>query len=67
MITNIPFYNKFRKELIKKERFSYQQAVQIFEDLLSEAISVGCINNDTIWDGLETDIHIAQTLNRIPA
>lgn len=63
MITNIEIYNKFQRELLQKERFTYEQSLQIYEALLAEAIAVGAITKDNIMEGIEIDINIAKTLN----
>lgn len=63
MIRNKSKLNKFYKNLLKKENFTYKEALSIYEHLYKEAVSLGIFNSKNILEGIETDIKIAKTLN----
>ena len=65
MVRNKRKLNKFYQELIEKENISHKEALSIYEALHKEAVSLGVINSKNILDGLEIDIRIAETLNRL--
>ena len=58
--------NKFYRRLIGKENISHKKALSIYEALHKEAVSLGVINSKNILDGLEIDLRIAKTINRLP-
>lgn len=63
MIRNKSKLNKFYKNLLKKENFTYKKALSIYEHLYKEAVSLGIFNSKNILEGIETDIKIAKILN----
>jgi hypothetical protein len=65
MIRNPKAVEKSERELLKKQKLTYGQALKIFEELHEEAASFGVINKSTILDGCETNIRLAKILNSI--
>lgn len=63
MIKNKDILDRFYRKLIKQERFSYRQALTIYEALHKEAISLKRINSQNIMEGLETALKIARAVN----
>ncbi len=56
-------FQKFEKELLKKEKVDIMKNFQIVEALYHEAVSLGIIPLKDPLDGLETDIKIAKIIN----
>ncbi|MFH1776173.1 MAG: hypothetical protein ABH952_01210 [Candidatus Omnitrophota bacterium] len=67
MIKNKAKLGKFYQRLIQKENISYKQALLIYEALHNEAVSLRVISSKNILDGLEIDIKIAKTINKLSA
>jgi len=65
MIKNRHILDDFYRKLDAKENLSYREALAIYEMLLKEAISLGAINSDNILDGLEVDLRMARTINKV--
>lgn len=65
MIKNKRKLERFYQSLLKKEHFSYQEALAIYEALHQEAVSLGAINSKNILDGLEANLRIAMALNSL--
>jgi hypothetical protein len=65
MITNKDKLNEFERELIRKENLSHKGALPIYEALYKEAIALGAISHENIWDGFEVDLRIAQAMSRL--
>ena len=63
MIRKTPKLNKFYQELLKNEKFTYKEALFIYEALHKEAVSLGIINSKNITEGLEIDLRIAKAIN----
>jgi len=64
MIKRSATLKKFHSESIRLEKFSYPQALKIFEGLFREAKSLGIINSTTVREGLEANLRIARILDR---
>lgn len=45
------------------EKLSYKEALDVYEQLYNEAIELGAINSDNIWEGFEADLRIAKAIN----
>jgi hypothetical protein len=56
--------DKFNREYLAKEKFSYPEALKIFEGLYQEAKTLGVIRSENVLDGLEADIRIARILEK---
>ena len=63
MIIKTPELEEFYRRLIVEEDIPHEQALQIFDSLYAEALSLGAIRDENILDGLETDLRIAKALN----
>jgi hypothetical protein len=66
MIKPHPALARFERQYAGDRKLSYKQALRIFEGLWIEARSLGSIDPSRPLDGIEVDIEIAQTLNRLP-
>lgn len=63
MIKNTTILQKFEDDLQKKEVFSYNDALKIFESLWDEAKTLGVLPSKDPMDGIEVKIKIAKILN----
>jgi len=63
MIKNQRKLDEFNRKLEAQENLSYKQALAIYEMLHKEAVSLGAINSENIWDGFEVDLRIARAIN----
>jgi len=65
MIQNRHILDEFYRKLDAEEKLSYEEALAIYEALHSEAVSLGAISHENIWDGFEVDLRIARAINRV--
>lgn len=65
MIQNRLILDEFYRKLDAEEKLSYEEALAIYEALHNEAVSLGAISHDNIWDGFEVDLRIARAINRV--
>jgi len=65
MIRNKHKLNKFYQKLIKEENISYKKALSIYEALHKEAVALGVISHENIWDGFEAGLRIARAINKV--
>jgi hypothetical protein len=63
MIKNIKILEKFEMELMKRERFSYKEALEIYEALWCEAKALKIFPLKDPMDGIDIKIKIAGILN----
>lgn len=63
MIKNVHFLEKIEKDLILKNKLSYEQSLKIFESMWKEGIKLGILPLKDPSDGLEVDLKIAKILN----
>ncbi len=63
MIRNKRKLEKFYLKLEAGEKLSYKEALAIYEQLYNEAVDLGAINSDNIWEGFEVDLRIAKAIN----
>jgi len=63
MIKNKKLLEKFENDLMKKEKFSYQQALKIYEALWIEAKNLKVLPLKNPMEGIDTEIKIAKILN----
>ncbi|MDN3514786.1 MAG: hypothetical protein NG747_10340 [Candidatus Brocadia sp.] len=59
-------FEKFEKELLKKEKVDIMKNFQIVEALYHEAVMLGVIPLKDPLDGFEVDIKIAKIINSVP-
>ena len=64
MIRNNEF-QRFEMEFVRKQKLDVIRNFQIEEALYQEAVSLGIIPLKNPLDGLEVDIKIARTVNRV--
>ncbi len=57
--------DEFYLELEAKEKLSHKDALAIFNTLYAEAVFLGVINQENIWDGFEVDLKIARAINSV--
>jgi DNA-binding transcriptional regulator/RsmH inhibitor MraZ len=65
MIKNKVKLEKFYRELDERERLSYEQALAIYNALYKEAVHIGAISHENIWDGFDVDLRITKAMNRL--
>ena len=65
MITNKDKLNEFERELIRKENLSHKEALAIYEALYKEAVALGAISHENIWDGFEAVLRVARAINMV--
>jgi hypothetical protein len=65
MIKNKHKLDKFYRELEAKENLSYKEAVRIYDALHKEAVALGAISHENIWDGFEVVLRITQAMSRL--
>ncbi len=63
MIRNKHKLNEFYRKLIAEEDISHKQALSIYDALHKEAVSLGAISSENIWEGFEVDLRIARAIN----
>jgi len=63
VIKNVHFLEKIEKDIILKNKLSYEQSLKIFESMWKEGIKLGILPLKDPLDGLEVDLKIAKILN----
>jgi len=54
---------QFEREIIKKERLSFEQALDLFEAMWQEGVDLGVLPPRDPLEGIDVDIRIARILN----
>ena len=65
MIRNRKKLDEFERDLTRKENLSHKEALAIYEALHKEAVALGVISHENIWDGFEVDLKIARAMRRL--
>lgn len=65
MIKNKRKLDKFYRELEAKEKLSYKQALRIYDALHKEAVNLGAISHENIWNGFEAVLRITKAMSRL--
>lgn len=65
MVKNKIKWQRFEREIIRKENIPYKKALFLYEALHSEAVLLGGINSRSILDGLDKNIRLAGILNSL--
>jgi len=65
MIKNRAKLDRFYRRLDAKEHLSYKEAMRIYDALHKEAVALGAISHENIWDGFEVDLRIAKAMGRL--
>jgi len=63
LIKNSDILERFDREIIKKERLSFKQALAVFEAMWKEGVSLGALPPRDPLEGIDIDIKIARILN----
>jgi hypothetical protein len=63
MIRNKRKLDEFYRKLDAEENLSYKEAFAIYDALHREAVALGAISHENIWDGFEVDLRIAKAIN----
>jgi len=63
LIKNPDILERLEREVIRKERLSFKQALTIFEAMWKEGVSLGVLPPRDPLEGIEVDIRIARILN----
>lgn len=66
MNTNYRIFQKFEKELLKKDKLNIYRNFKIFDALYKEAIVFGALPLKNPIEGIETIIKIAKVVNSVP-
>ena len=67
MVKNKRKLNEFYRKLIEGENISHKEALRIYDALHKEAVALGVISHENIWDGFEVDLRIAKAINGLPS
>ncbi len=62
MIVNTRKFQEFYRKLMTEEDLSHEEALKIYDALHQEAVSVGAINSENIWEGFEVDLRIVSAM-----
>jgi hypothetical protein len=65
MMRRTPRLDEFYRELNRKEDLSHEEALRIYEALHEEAVALGAISHENIWDGFEIDLRIAKAMQEL--
>ena len=65
MIRNRRKLDEFYRKLDAEESLSYKESLRIYDALHKEAVSLGAISHENIWDGFEVDLRVAQAMSRL--
>ena len=65
MIKNKRKLNEFYRKLIEEGDISHKEALRIYEALHKEAVALGAISHENIWDGFEAVLRIARAINKV--
>jgi len=63
LIKNPDILKRFEREVIKKEKLSFEHALAIFEAMWKEGVNLGVLPPKDPLEGIEVDIRIARILN----
>ena len=62
MIANTPRLQEFYRKLMAEENLSHEEAMRIYDALHAEALALGAISLENIWDGFEVDLRITKAM-----
>ena len=63
MIKDSEVLEQFEREMIKKEKLSFKQALALFEAMWQEGVDLNVLPPKNPLEGIEVDIRIARILN----
>jgi hypothetical protein len=62
MVINSPKLRQFYRKLLAEENLSHGEALRIYDALHEEALTLGAISSENVWDGFEVDLRIARAM-----
>jgi len=62
MIRRTPKLDQFFRERDAKEALLHKEALRIYDALHEEAVALGAMSHENIWDGFEVDLRIARAM-----
>jgi hypothetical protein len=65
MIRNSKKVDEFFRKLDAEENLSYKDAMRIYDALHKEAVALGAISHENIWDGFDVDLRIAKAMSQL--
>jgi len=65
MIRNKRKLDEFYRKLEAEENLSYKEALRIYDALHKEAVALGAISHENIWDGFDAILRIARAINKV--
>jgi len=65
MIRNKRKLDEFYRKLDAEESLSYKEALRIYDALHKEAVALGAISHENIWDGFDAVLRIARAINKV--
>ena len=65
MIRNKRKLDEFYRKLDAEEKLSHKKALRIYDALHKEAVALGAISHENIWDGFEAVLRIARAINKV--
>ena len=65
MIKNKRKLDEFYRELDRRERLPYKKAAAIYDALHKEAVHLGAISHESIWNGFDAVLRITKAMNRL--
>ena len=65
MIRNKRKLDEFYRKLEAEENLSYKEALRIYDALHKEALALGAISHENIWEGFEAVLRIARAINKV--
>jgi len=63
LIKNPDVLEQFEREMIKKDKLSFEQALALFEAMWQEGVDLGILPPKDPLEGIEVDIRISRILN----
>lgn len=62
MIINTRELQEFYRKLDAQESLSHKESLRIYDALHKEALALGAISSENIWDGFEVDLRITEAM-----
>ena len=63
MIRDLECLEQFRRNEVKKDNYTYVEALRIFEAMWQEGVALGVLPEEDNQEGIETRIRLAGILN----
>jgi predicted RNase H-related nuclease YkuK (DUF458 family) len=62
MVVNTPKLQEFYRKLDAQENLSLEESLRIYDALHEEALALGAISSENIWDGFEVHLRITEAM-----